>query len=402
MSGLHDAAAVNKVALVAHWDWVLAHYNLPLARRLRDLGLEVTFVSPPGSYVEHLKTAGFRWLPWHVHRRSLNPVGEVVAVGRLAKLYRHERFRAVHHFTIKPILYGSVAARLAGVPCVINTFTGLGFLFSEGVEPRMLRVAILPALRRALSRAGTVTVFLNPADRERFLNARLSPPDRSLVIGGFGVDVDRFAPGSAAGDGNPVALMAARLLWDKGVAEFVTAARALRAAGVAARFVVAGAPDPGNPRSIPAEQLARWEREGPVEFLGVREDMPVLLNQAHVAVLPSYHEGLPLFLLEAAASGLPLVGTDIPGCRMVIEPGVNGVLVPPRDVAALTEALGQLLRDDELRRTMGRASRGVAVERFDERLILAQYETLYREMGLLPSPPISSRAAPAGDKVPAG
>lgn len=373
---------MTKVALVAHWDWVLYNFRLPLARLLRELGADVTLVSPPGEYVPRLEATGFRWLRWDVERRSLNPVAEAAAVARLARLYRREGIRAVHHFTIKPVLYGSVAGRLAGVSSIVNTFTGLGFLFSDGVTPKALRAVVLPVLRRVLHSRGVVTVFQNPADRDFFVRARLVPASRSRVIAGTGVDVQRFSPAPTT-DGVPVVLLAARLLWDKGIAEFVTAARRLRERGLAARFLVAGAPDLGNPRSIPDEQVARWALEGPVEFLGPRGDMPDLLHAAHVAVLPSYHEGVPRFLQEAAATGLPLVGSDIPGCRMLIEPGVNGMLVPVRDADALAEALERLIRDPSLRHAMGRASRAIAVERFDERMVLAQYEALYREAGVI-------------------
>lgn len=380
-------AAVGKVALVAHWDWVLYHFRLPLARRLRDRGLTVDLVSPPGPYVARLKGEGFPWHRWPVSRRGLNPAAEALAVSRLATLYRRERFDVVHHFTIKPVIYGSLAARVAGIAHVFNTFTGLGFVFSDGLTPTALRALVRPLLRRALRGAGVVTVFQNPADRDRLVQSGLVQPQQCRVIVSTGVDLDRFAPPAVVDGDVPVVILAARLLWDKGIGEFVHAARALRARAVAARFLVAGAPDPGNPRAIPREQIARWASEGPVEFLGLREDMPELLRRAQVAVLPSYHEGVPRFLLEAAATGLALVGTDIPGCRMAIDPGVNGFLVPPRDGEALADALERLLRDPDLRHRMGRASRAIAVERFDERAVLDAYERLYSEAGMSPRAP---------------
>lgn len=382
------------VALVAHWDWVLYNFRLPLARRLRDLGAQVTFVSPHGRYVSHLETAGFRWVEWAVDRRGLNPLAEAASVARLARLYRRSGFVAVHHFTIKPVLYGTLAAWLAGTPHVIETFTGLGFLFSSDPSARALRAAVAPLLRWVLHRPGVVTVFQNPDDRRRLVEAGLAP-DSSQVIAGSGVDVERFAP-RARPDGAPTVVLAARLLWDKGVAEFVEAARRLRRRGVAARFWVVGSPDPGNPRSIPERQISAWRDEGPVEFLGHQDDMPAILRQAHVAVLPSYHEGVPKFLLEAAAAGLPLVASDIPGCREVVQSEINGLLVPPRDPAALAAALGRLIGDAGVRQAMGAAARATAVERFDERQIADRYESLYREAGVL------GAARPSGPPQPAG
>jgi glycosyltransferase involved in cell wall biosynthesis len=375
-----------RVALVAHWDWVLYNYRLPLARGLRERGADVTFVSPPGKYVPGLRAAGFRWLPWPAVRRSLSPLTEMPALVRLRALYRRERFDAVQHFTIKPVLYGSIAARQSGVPTVINTFTGLGFLFSGSRTAACLRPLVLPVLRRLLHGPRVYTVLQNPRDHADFLRRRLVPPARTRVIRGSGVDTARFAPASNGERPTdaPVVLMASRLLQDKGVGEFVQAARALRGQGLPARFWVAGEPDRGSPTCIPDDALAAWQRDGSTEFLGHQDDMAAVLRQAAIAVLPtSYQEGVPRFLLEAAAAGLPLVGSDIEGCRMVIQPGVNGLLVPPKDAPALTDALARLLADDDLRARMGQASRAHVVEAFDEDRILAEYLALYEATGVL-------------------
>lgn len=177
--------------------------------------------------------------------------------------------------------------------------------------------------------------------------------------------------------------MAARLLWDKGVGEFVEAARLLRARGYAARFLVAGGVDPGNPTAIDEATLAGWRSEGIVEFLGHQSDMPELLASCDLAALPSYHEGLPRFLLKAAASGLPLVATDIPGCRRVVTPSLNGLLVPPREPHALADAIACLLDDSDLRRRYAEASRQIAVEQFAEERVMVEYLAVYREAGVL-------------------
>lgn len=374
-----------RVALVAHWDWVLHNFRLSLAGRLRDRGLEVTFVCPPGEYVARLEQAGFRWLPWRVDRRGLNPLRDGASIARLAALYRHERFAAVHHFTIKPILYGSIAARLARVPATLNAFTGLGFLFSERPAAVRLRPLVLPVLRRLLHGPSVHTVFQNASDRARFVDARLVPADRVTIIGGSGVDTERFAPApDVERPAQAVVLMAARLLWDKGVGEFVEAAGKLRAARTRATFRVAGTPDRGNPACIPDDVLERWRQEGTVEFLGHRDDMPAVVRQASIAALPTaYQEGVPRFLLEAAATGLPVVASDVEGCRVVVREGVNGFLVPPRDPAALAEALARLIEDRPLRERMGRAGREIAVATFDEHAILDQQERLYRALGVL-------------------
>ena len=381
---------MTRVALVSHWDWVLYNFRLPLARRLRARGLDVTFVSPRGDYVDALQGAGFGWLPWPLSRRGMNPVDETASLLRLAALYRRHRFAAVQHFTIKPILYGSLSAAMARTPAVINTFTGLGFLFSDDRRARGLRRLVFPLLRRLLHRGSTHTVFQNQADRARLVSDGLVPVERTHVIPGSGVDVKKFMPAAArpgamrsAGDGEVIVLMAGRLLFDKGISEFVDSARKLQGGRVKTRFWIAGKPDHGNPRCVPADVLDRWRREGVIELLGHRDDMPELLQQASIAVLPSYHEGVPRFLLEAAASGLPLVGTDIDGCRTVIRDGVNGLLVPPRDVESLTRAISRLVGDPGLRARMGAASRDVAVAEFEEEAILDGYEAVYRRLGVV-------------------
>ena len=331
-----------------------------------------------------LQQAGLSWHEWRVERRVTNPVRETAAVARLARLYGRQGFTAVHHFTIKPVLYGSLAASVAGVPTTINTFSGLGFLFSADPRAAVLRVIVLPMLRRMLRRASAHTIFQNAADRDHFLVSGLVAADRALLIPGSGVDTRRYAPADRrVVDASPVVLMAARLLWDKGVGEFIEAARLLRTQGVRARFWLAGRVDGGNPACVPEETVEAWRREAVVELLGHREDMPVLLRQAAVAVLPSYREGVPRVLLEAAATGLPLVATDIDGCRMVVKPGHNGLLVPAKDPRALADAIGLLIRDAGLRARIGQASRQVAVEEFDEAQILDQHEAVYRRLGII-------------------
>ena len=376
---------MTKVALVAHWDWVLYNFRLPLALRLRERGLDIALICPRGEYVGRLQDAGLRWLDWRVERHGMNPLRDAVSLLRLAALYRRERFHAVQHFTIKPALYGSLAARLARVPTVINTFTGLGFLFSGDPTAARLRPLVRALLRWLLRLPSVHTVFQNEGDRGYFVESGLAPAAKTTLIAGSGVDTDRFAPGRATAIGHDIiVLTAARLLWDKGIGEFIDVAQALRARGVRARFWIAGQPDPTSPSAVPAETLRAWRRAGPVEFLGYRKDMPLLLREASIAVLAtSYQEGLPLFLLEAAATGLPLVATDIDGCRLAVRPGVNGLLVPVKDAAALADAIAHLVADPALRARMGRASRALAVEEFAEARVLDAYEALYRHLGAL-------------------
>jgi glycosyltransferase involved in cell wall biosynthesis len=370
-----------KVLMVAHWDWVLYNFRLPLARALREKGFEVVFVCPYGEYVPKLKEEGFRWIHWAIVRRSLNPVRELIAILHLASIYQREQPQIVHHFTIKPNFYGSIAALLARRDKVINTFTGLGFLFSEHPLAIGLRSSVLPLAKLAFRASKGWSVFQNRQDLETCLRLRLVLPERVVVIDGSGVDTRRFHPNHDSPPDNhehpTVVLMAARLLWDKGVREFVEAARVLKARGLQVEFWLAGKPDNGNPMCVPEEFLKEWREEGLINWLGHRDDMPNLLQQVDIAVLPSYHEGVPRFLLEAAACGLPLVATDIEGCRVVVRDGVNGFLVPVKDPYALADAIETLIKKPELRRQMGIASRKIVEAEFDERIILNKWLALY-------------------------
>jgi glycosyltransferase involved in cell wall biosynthesis len=373
-----------KVLMVAHWDWVLYNFRLPLARALREKGFEVVFACPYGEYVPKLKEEGFRWIHWAIVRRSLNPVRELIAILHLASIYQREQPQIVHHFTIKPNFYGSIAALLARRDKVINTFTGLGFLFSEHPLAIGLRSSVLPLAKLAFRASKGWSVFQNRQDLETCLRLRLVLPERVVVIDGSGIDTRKFHPNyDSPPDNNEhptIVLMAARLLWDKGVREFVEAARVLKARGLQVEFWLAGKPDNGNPMCVPEEFLKKWQEEGLINWLGHRDDMPNLLQQVDIAVLPSYHEGVPRFLLEAAACGLPLVATDIEGCRVVVREGVNGFLVPPRNPTALADALERLLQDPSLRRRMGQASRHIAEVEFDERKVLAKWLALYERV----------------------
>lgn len=359
-------AGMKRVLLVANTDWYLYNFRLSLARLLRHEGFEVLLASPPGDFVPRLREAGFVWHPLIFDRRSLWPPKEALAFLRFLQLYRRVRPDLVHHFTIKPVLYGSLAARLLRVPAVVNAVTGLGYLYlSQGWRERVVRRTIRPLYRWVLLRPGVRLIFENPSDRDFFLLHGFCDPQRAVVIPGVGVDLERFRP-SREPPGRPTVVLASRLLWDKGVGEFVEAARSLKRQGCGARFVLVGEPDPGNPASIPEAVLRRWVAEGVVEWWGHRDDMPEVLARAHVVTLPSYGEGVPTVLLEAAACARPIVATDVPGCREVVRHGLTGLLVPPRDPGALAQALKRLIDDPEARRRMGLAGRALIEASFDQ------------------------------------
>jgi glycosyltransferase involved in cell wall biosynthesis len=314
-------------------------------------------------------------MPVAFARRRTNPLAEIGTIQEIARHYRALKPDIVHHVALKPTLYGSMAARYVGVRNIVNAPVGMGFVFtSDSAKSRTLRPVVTAALRVLLNPRGSKIVFENRDDRREFIARGAAREADSVVIRGAGIDIATFAPSPEPPPPITVVLVA-RMLWDKGVGEFVGAARALRSPN--RRFLLAGTGDPQNPESISEDELRSWHDEGIVEWLGHRTDIPAVLAHAHIACLPSYREGLPKSLLEALAAGLPVVTTDVPGCRETVTDGVNGLLVPPRDANALAAALWTLIEDADLRRQFGAAGRQRAETEFASSIVIAQTLKLY-------------------------
>ena len=373
-----------KIVLFANTEWYLYNFRRSLAFALRDAGHELLLVSPPGPYGEKLRAMGFRWLPAPMERRSLNPLSEAQLVAWLRRLFKEEQVDLVHGFTIKCAVYGSLAARLLGGVARVNAVAGMGYVFSSGdLKARALRPVVRTLMGMALGGKRARLVLQNPDDVALFERARLVDPAAIRLIPGSGVNCERFAPSGARGRGGRFrVVLPARLLWDKGVAEYVEAARRLRAEGKAIDFLLAGDPDPGNPAAVPEASLRDWAAEGLVDWLGHVDDMPGLFASVDAVILPSYREGLPKGLIEAGACGLPLVTTDVPGCREVVEDGVDGLLVPARDSVSLANAISRLADDPSLCDRLGKAVRRKVLAQFDERIVVARTLAVYQELGV--------------------
>lgn len=368
----------KKILYLVTEDWYFCSHRLPIARAARDAGMKVVVATRVDRHGERITGEGFGLvdLPWR--RRSRNLFREIFAFVRLLRLYRKERPDVVHHVAMKPVLYGAVAALLTGVPRQVNAVAGFGYVFtSKSTAATLLRPLFRTVFRRVLNRPGSCVVVQNPDDRDAMIAARMSAPENVRIIKGSGVDTDYFVPGSEP-DGVPTVTLVSRMLWSKGVAEMVEAARILRSRGVTLRVWLVGDPDPENPESVPEEKLRGWHDDGLVEWKGHVENIRGVMASTTVAVLPSYREGLPKTMLEAASCGLPAVATDVPGCREVVRHGENGLLVPPRDAAALADAIARLLADGDLRRTMGERGRRIAVEFFSEKHVVDQTMAVYR------------------------
>jgi glycosyltransferase involved in cell wall biosynthesis len=369
--------------LFANTDWYLYNFRRSLAVALRDNGHKVLLVSPPGRYGEKLEALGFRWILAPMERRSLNPLRELLLLTWLWRLLRREQIDVVHSFTIKCAVYGGLVGRLSGTRR-INAVAGVGYVFVSGAPlARLLRPIVRVLMRAALGGKGARLILQNPDDVKLFETARLVSSEMIRLVPGSGVDCSRFLPPAreTRASNEPLrVLFAARLLWDKGLAEFVEAARELKAENRALEFLLAGAPDPGNPAAVPTETILSWQANGTVQWLGQVSEMPALLASADMVVLPSYREGLPKTLIEAAACARPLITTDAPGCRQVVTHGVNGLLVPVRDAKALARAIALLQDEPALARRLGQAAREKALTEFDERLVNARTLKIYSEL----------------------
>jgi glycosyltransferase involved in cell wall biosynthesis len=366
---------------VVNVDWFFLSHRLPIALEAIRQGYKVHIAVGLTDKQSELERNGLV-----VHRLALDRSGAGLgnalrAMWQLWQIFRAVRPDVVHLVTIKPVLFGGMAARLAGVQAVVAAISGLGFVFvSKGIKSSVRRWLVGGLYRLALGHSNLRVIFQNSDDRAS-LARLIKLPDRKVVtIRGSGVDLTKYAV-SPTPLGIPVVVLAARLLANKGVLEFVKAARLLKQRGCNARFVLVGRVDLGNPNSLTNAEVSVWVRDGLVEWWGYRADMPRVLATAQVVVLPSYYgEGLPKVLIEAAASGRPVITTDHPGCRDAIEPNITGILVPPKNELALADAVQELLSDPNRSAAMGKAGRKLAEDEFDVKQVVRKHMLIYKEL----------------------
>jgi len=374
-----------KLLFVVNVDWFFVSHRLPIALQALQQGYEVHLATTFTDHREELQRCGL-----HLHELPMDrgATGFWQAMGTfrlILQILRDVRPEVVHLVTVKPVVLGGIAARIARVPAVVAAVSGLGFVFlARGLRARVLRAGVVALYRIALGHRNIKVVFQNDADRQVLGALTGLAAGRSVVLRGSGVDLARFPVRPFPPEPPVTVVFAARLLRDKGIVEFVEAARQLRAQGLRARFLLAGAPDPQNAATVSQQEVDAWSAAGDVEPLGQRADMEQVLAAAHVVVLPSYREGLPKVLAEAAACGRPVITTDVPGCRDAIVPGVSGLLVPVRDGQALAAAIRKLVNDPGARRAMGAAGRQLAEREFALERIVQQHLELYRELAVAP------------------
>lgn len=361
-----------RIAVVANSAWYLYNFRRRLMQAFRDDGHDVVAVSPADGHAQRLRDEGFDWIEWPVSPSGTRPWRELAAVLALRRRLRSRRVDVAFTYTPKANIYAGLAVRglpLAHVPNV----SGLGRVF---IERSALTRLVSWLYRIAFSRA-RVVVFQNEDDRVQFLAARLVPATRTLRVPGSGVDLDRFQPMPLPAGDAPAFLFIGRVLSDKGVREYVEAARRVRQRRPNARFRILGSVGVDNPTAIPADELQSWVDGGLVEWLGSTDDVRDSIAQAHCVVLPSYREGVPRALLEAAAMARPCVATDVPGCRDAVVDGRTGLLCAPRDVAALADTLERFIAaGPRMWAQMGSEGRAHVQANFDERLVIDTYRDI--------------------------
>jgi glycosyltransferase involved in cell wall biosynthesis len=383
MSGSEpERASRPKLIFLVTEDWYFWLHRLPQARAARAAGFDVAVATRVRDHGPAIEGEGFRLhaLPWK--RGSTNPAGAFHDILAIRRLYRSERPDIVHHVSFKPILLGSVAALAAGVPAIVNAFTGLGLSFvSDSSGARAFRSLLLPAFGALMKKRHARFMVENADDRRTLVTTGLATEDRVVLIRGSGIDIERYRPLPEPASKPVVIAAATRMLRIKGVPALVEAYRILRDRGVPARLLLAGDADPENRASVSRNDLFSWATEPGVEWLGHVDDVRTVWAQAHIAVLPSLGgEGIPVSLMEAAACARPIVASDVPGCREITNEGENGFLVPPNDPVRLADALQRLVVDDELRSRFGSASRKLVESDLSASAVGERTVSLYREL----------------------
>lgn len=384
----------EKILLVANTGWYLYNFRLPLAKALRKRGATVVLVSPWDSYVEKLQGEGFWWIELDLVRRSTNPFLELYCIFRLLLIYLVEKPDIVHHFTIKCVLYGTFAAKMSGIKSIVNAITGLGYVFiNKGLKARVLRLLIQPLYFLVLNAKRSQVIVQNEDDADLLVRRKLVAAKKLTLIRSSGVDLRRFNPNlssTLAPQADPsqhnqpiTVLLASRIVGDKGVYEYVEAARQLIGKGHSVNFKLAGALYSGNPTAISKVTLSAWVETGLIEWLGHVDNIEAVIAASDIVVLPSHGgEGVPKILIEAAAMAKPLVTTDVPGCRDVVKSGMNGLLVPAKAADLLADAIEALIENPELRHQMGIAGRKKVAEEFDVKMVVNRTLAVYEKAGL--------------------
>ncbi|MEE9694206.1 glycosyltransferase family 4 protein [Aeromonas hydrophila] len=361
---------IKHLCMVSNTAWSMWNFRRGLLSALLQHGYRITIVAPPDNTVFLLCDLGCSFIPLSLSPKGVNPAVELKLIFDFVKIYRRINADLIIHYTVKPNVYGSFAAHLCRVPTLAIT-TGLGYAFmNDGWVPKVVAL-----LYKFAFRYPRLVIFLNEDDRIEFISRQLVDEKKTLLLPGEGIDLNFFSPaGKSAEDGSVSFLLIARLLWDKGVGEYVAAAKQIRISHPNVKFKLLGDFQVNNPRAIGYAQLNEWINEGVLEYIGTTHDVRPIIMESDCVVLPSYREGLPRTMIEAAAMAKPIIVTDVPGCRDVLLHEKTGLLCQARNVSSLTYAMMKFIRMTKFQRTlMGNAGRQLVSARFDEKKVISIY-----------------------------
>lgn len=389
-----------KIAIISNTDWYVWQFRKGLLKSLKERGHDVFAISPEGDYVRLIESLGVVHIPIIVAGKGMNPLKDLKIFLDLFKIFKREKFDLIHTFTIKPNIYGTIAGRLAGIPVIICSIEGLGYVFSAVQNNlKMHAVKIIASLLYKIAfRYSSRVLFLNQDDLEYFFSKRLVDMKKTQIIKSCGVNLTEYSPFAMDGitinrlkqelsiNGNKVVItMVSRLMWEKGVREFIEAAKILTAKYPEVFFLLVGGIDKENPSAISENYLYEAEHKGYLKWLGHRDDIANILAISDIVTLPSYYrEGVPKVILEAMAMSKPIVTTNNVGCKDTVEEGKNGFLVPVRDPVALAGGIERLIKNKSMRIDFGKHSRQLAEREFDENIVIDKtikiYEALSRNV----------------------
>jgi len=361
-------------------DWYFCSHRLPIARKALENGFKVVVITRVNKHRGIIESEGFELAPIEIKRGGMNLFSELRTISTLYSYYKKYNPDIVHHVAIKPVIYGTLVARFIGSIKIVNAMAGLGFVFiSNKKRIKLLRFFVHQLFRFLFNNKNSRLILQNKDDLGYFLKNKLVNFDNVAIIRGSGVDIKKFIPAEESA-GIPIVMLASRMLWDKGVGEFVEAAKILKQEGIEARFVLVGENDSENPASISNSQLNEWNELDTVEWWGEKTDMHKVLVQSSIVCLPSYREGLPKVLLEATSCGRPIIATDVPGCREIVHNGENGILVPLKNSIALASAIKELINNHEKRKSMGMNGRRLVESEFSDEIVVNLTKNVYQEL----------------------
>lgn len=373
----------RRIHFVVNDSWFFASHRLPIAVAAIENGNEVHLSAVADHTSDAIAQKGVVFHPWSLHPRSRNPLKEIQSFVSLYRSVKNSNPDILHLVTVKSVLYGGIIARILNVRSVVFAISGRGYIYStENGSTNLLKNLTNSLYRFALSHRNSTVIVQNTTDQNFFVDNKLAPLNRIRLIPGSGVDLATYnvKPNPKKSE-LPLILFASRMLWDKGVDDFVTAAKMINKNGIRAKFVLAGTADPNNPRSVPLAWLEALPEHDGIKWIGHCDDMADLIAQSSVVVLPSrYGEGVPKILIEAAAIGRPIVTTDWPGCNDAVRHEYNGLLSTPGDIKSLTENINKLIENQDLRCKFGKNSRTLAESTFSIENVIEQTLNIYDEL----------------------